>query len=225
MAELGEEALVEVAPVMGGEDFSAYCAVAPVGVLLGRQRATRRSGRRSRITIRASTSTRPRSATASPSSPARRSTRFASVVAGKGTPAIVAAERAGIAFTVHEYAHDPKAASYGLEAAEKLGIDPAHVFKTLVADVDGTLTVAIVPVAAQLDLKALGKRRRRWPTRSSPSARRATCRRDQPARAAQAAADRARRVRARVRDDPRQRRPARARDRARSGRPPRADGR
>ena len=79
-------------------------------------------------------------------------------MAGKGTPAIVAAERAGIAFTVHEYVHDPKAASYGLEAAEKLGIDPAHVFKTLVADVDGTLTVAIVPVEAQLDLKALGKR-------------------------------------------------------------------
>jgi len=79
-------------------------------------------------------------------------------MAGKGTPAIVAAERARIAFTVHEYVHDPKAASYGLEAAEKLGIDPAHVFKTLVADVDGTLTVAIVPVEAQLDLKALGKR-------------------------------------------------------------------
>jgi Cys-tRNA(Pro)/Cys-tRNA(Cys) deacylase len=79
-------------------------------------------------------------------------------VAGKGTPAIVAAERAGIAFAVHEYAHDPKAASYGLEAAEKLGLDAERVFKTLVADVDGTLTVAVVPVAAQLDLKALGKR-------------------------------------------------------------------
>jgi Cys-tRNA(Pro)/Cys-tRNA(Cys) deacylase len=79
-------------------------------------------------------------------------------MAGKGTPAIVAAERAGIVFTVHEYAHDPRASSYGLEAAEKLGIDPACVLKTLVADVDGALTVAIVPVAAQLDLKALGKR-------------------------------------------------------------------
>jgi Cys-tRNA(Pro)/Cys-tRNA(Cys) deacylase len=79
-------------------------------------------------------------------------------VAGKGTPAIVAAERAGIVFVVHEYAHDPKAASYGLEAAEKLGVDAERVFKTLVADVDGTLTVAVVPVAAQLDLKALGKR-------------------------------------------------------------------
>jgi len=79
-------------------------------------------------------------------------------VAGKGTPAIVAAERAGISFTVHDYVHDAKAASYGLEAAEKLGLDPARVFKTLVVDVDGTLTVAIVPVAAQLDLKALGKR-------------------------------------------------------------------
>jgi len=79
-------------------------------------------------------------------------------VAGKGTPAIVAAERAGVAFSVHEYEHDPKAASYGLEAVEKLGLDPARVFKTLVADVDGALTVAIVPVEAQLDLRALGKR-------------------------------------------------------------------
>ena len=81
-------------------------------------------------------------------------------MAGKGTPAIVAAERAGIAFTVHEYVHDPKAVSYGLEAAEKLGHDPARVFKTLVADVDGTLTVAVVPVEAQLDLRSLGKRAR-----------------------------------------------------------------
>ena len=79
-------------------------------------------------------------------------------MAGKGTPAVLAAEKAGIVFSVHEYAHDPKAPSYGLEAAEKLGIDPARVFKTLVADVDGTATVAIVPVEAELDLKALGKR-------------------------------------------------------------------
>ena len=79
-------------------------------------------------------------------------------MAGKGTPAIVVAARAGILFTVHEYVHDPKATSYGLEAAEKLGLDPARVFKTLVADADGTLTVAIVPVESQLDLRALGKR-------------------------------------------------------------------
>ena len=79
-------------------------------------------------------------------------------MAGKGTPAIVAAQRAGIAFTVHEYVHDPKSTSYGLEAAEKLGIEPRRIFKTLVADVDGALIVAIVPVEAQLDLKALGKR-------------------------------------------------------------------
>jgi Cys-tRNA(Pro)/Cys-tRNA(Cys) deacylase len=81
-------------------------------------------------------------------------------VAGRRTPAVVAAERAGVAFTVHEYAHDPRAPSYGLEAVEKLGLDPARVFKTLVADVDGTLTVAVVPVEGQLDLRALGKRAR-----------------------------------------------------------------
>ena len=74
------------------------------------------------------------------------------------TPAVVAAERAGIAFTLHEYEHDPKAESYGLEAAAKTGVDPARVFKTLVVAQDGKLSVVIVPVASQLDLRALGKR-------------------------------------------------------------------
>ena len=74
------------------------------------------------------------------------------------TPAIAAAEQAGIEFAVHEYEHDPAAASYGLEAAEKVGVDPARVLKTLVVSLDGALAVACVPVAAQLDLKALGKR-------------------------------------------------------------------
>jgi Cys-tRNA(Pro)/Cys-tRNA(Cys) deacylase len=73
------------------------------------------------------------------------------------TPAVVAAERAGIPFTLHEYEHEAGAA-YGLEAAAKTGVDAARVFKTLVVSQDGALSVAIVPVAAQLDLRALGKR-------------------------------------------------------------------
>ena len=79
-------------------------------------------------------------------------------VGGKGsagTPATLALTRAGVAFTVHAYQHDPGAASYGLEAADALGVEPARVFKTLVAAVDGRLTVAVVPVSGQLDLKAL----------------------------------------------------------------------
>ena len=60
-------------------------------------------------------------------------------------------------FTTHAYEHDPKHSSYGLEAAERLKLDPKTVFKTLVADVDGQLTVAIVPVERQLDLKLLAK--------------------------------------------------------------------
>ena len=75
--------------------------------------------------------------------------------ASAGTPATVALARAGVAFTVHAYEHDPRAAAYGLEAAEKLGLDPERVFKTLLAAVDGPLAVAIVPVAMLLDLKAL----------------------------------------------------------------------
>ncbi len=72
-----------------------------------------------------------------------------------GTPATVALEAAGVAFSTHAYDHDPGAASYGLEAAARLGLDPAAVLKTLLADVDGRLVVAIVPVAGTLDLKAL----------------------------------------------------------------------
>jgi Cys-tRNA(Pro)/Cys-tRNA(Cys) deacylase len=77
------------------------------------------------------------------------------------TPGIAAAERAGVAHAVHSYEHDPKAESYGLEAAERLGVDPARVFKTLVVDLDGSLEVAVVPVEAQLDLRALGGKRSR----------------------------------------------------------------
>lgn len=53
-----------------------------------------------------------------------------------GTPATAALERAGVAFTVHPFDHHPAAASYGLEAAEQLGLDPAAVFKTLLAVLD-----------------------------------------------------------------------------------------
>jgi Cys-tRNA(Pro)/Cys-tRNA(Cys) deacylase len=72
-----------------------------------------------------------------------------------GTPATAALERAEIAFTVHPYDHDPRSESYGLEAAEALGVEPERVFKTLLAEVDGELVVAVVPVSGQLDLKAL----------------------------------------------------------------------
>ncbi|MFI0819257.1 Cys-tRNA(Pro) deacylase [Streptomyces sp. NPDC021098] len=72
-----------------------------------------------------------------------------------GTPATTALTAAGTAFTVHSYDHDPAAASYGEEAAQALGVEPGRVFKTLVASVDDRLTVAIVPVSATLDLKAL----------------------------------------------------------------------
>jgi Cys-tRNA(Pro)/Cys-tRNA(Cys) deacylase len=76
-------------------------------------------------------------------------------VAGRGTTATVALERAGIAFTVHEYTHDPRAGSYGQEAADALGVPADRVFKTLIAAVDGNLVAGVVPVGGQLDLKAL----------------------------------------------------------------------
>lgn len=69
------------------------------------------------------------------------------------TPAIEFLKKNNIPFQVHEYAHDVAANSYGLEAAQKLGIDPARVFKTLVVAGPDGLAVCMVPVAGQLDLK------------------------------------------------------------------------
>ncbi|MFI8610632.1 Cys-tRNA(Pro) deacylase [Pseudomonas sp. NPDC077649] len=74
------------------------------------------------------------------------------------TPAIDLLKKAKAEHRVHSYAHDPKAPSYGLEAAEKLDLPPARVFKTLLAASDkGELLVAVVPVAGSLDLKALAQ--------------------------------------------------------------------
>ena len=73
------------------------------------------------------------------------------------TPATAALTAAGVPFTVHEYAHDARAESYGTEAAEAMGVAPGRVFKTLLADVDGALVVGVVPVTGQLDLKALAR--------------------------------------------------------------------
>jgi Cys-tRNA(Pro)/Cys-tRNA(Cys) deacylase len=75
--------------------------------------------------------------------------------AGAGTPATVALTGAGIPFAVHAYQHDPAAPSFGLEAAEALGVEPDRVFKTLLADTDAGIVVGVVPVTGMLDLKAL----------------------------------------------------------------------
>ena len=73
------------------------------------------------------------------------------------TPAVNIAENHKIIFKLHEYTHDKKHASYGLEAAEKMGVEPELVFKTLVIDVDNKLVVAVLPVTEQLNLKAVAK--------------------------------------------------------------------
>ena len=73
-----------------------------------------------------------------------------------GTPALVALDAAGVRYTPHAYDHDPGTdLGYGLEAAQVLGVPADQVFKTLMAAVDGVLTVAVVPVTGMLDLKAL----------------------------------------------------------------------
>ena len=70
------------------------------------------------------------------------------------TQATLALDGAKIAWTPHTYKHDPRASSYGMEAATALGIDPARVFKTLVVTVGGKPGLAIIPVSESLNLKA-----------------------------------------------------------------------
>jgi Cys-tRNA(Pro)/Cys-tRNA(Cys) deacylase len=76
-----------------------------------------------------------------------------------GTPALTALERAGVTHQVHPYDATDRGLSYGVGAAEALGLDPRRVFKTLVAEVDGAPVMAMVPVAGTLDLKALAAAR------------------------------------------------------------------
>jgi len=74
-----------------------------------------------------------------------------------GTPATIALTKAQVAFTEHEYRHDPRSKSFGAEAADMLGLDPACVFKTIVISAEKEALVAVVPVHAQVDLKALSR--------------------------------------------------------------------
>ena len=72
------------------------------------------------------------------------------------TPAINLLKKKKINYQIHSYEHDPRAASYGLEAAEKLALDPARVFKTLLVQTETKeLLVAILPVKNSLNLKQL----------------------------------------------------------------------
>jgi Cys-tRNA(Pro)/Cys-tRNA(Cys) deacylase len=71
-----------------------------------------------------------------------------------GTPATVLLTKAKVPFTLHPYEHDARSTAFGDEAAAALGVDPARIFKTLIATVEGKLACAVVPVAARLDLKA-----------------------------------------------------------------------
>lgn len=71
------------------------------------------------------------------------------------TPATVVLDRAGVAYTLHPYTHDPRAEGYGDEAASRLDVGPERLFKTLIATIDGKLACGVVPVAGHLDLKAL----------------------------------------------------------------------
>ena len=73
----------------------------------------------------------------------------------KGTPATVALQKAGVAFTLHEYDYDPNAARIGMQAAGALGVDPARLLKTLMAKAGGAVVCVLVPSDAEVSLKKL----------------------------------------------------------------------
>lgn len=74
------------------------------------------------------------------------------------TPGINVAKQRKIPFNIHEYEHDVHSESYGQEAAEKLGIPPEQVFKTLVVSLDNKqLAVGVIPVSGKLNMKAIAK--------------------------------------------------------------------
>ncbi|WDZ85274.1 Cys-tRNA(Pro) deacylase [Micromonospora cathayae] len=76
-------------------------------------------------------------------------------MAGRGTPATALLTKRGVRHSVHPYDVSPDTPHYGAEVAAALGVPAGQVFKTLVTEVDGGLTVAVVPVTGELDLKAL----------------------------------------------------------------------
>ena len=226
VAELGEEALVEVAPVMGGEDFSAYCAVAPAAffwVGIGNEElGTTFPHHHPRFDI-------DEAALRDGIAVFARTALDALAVGARGREGDAGdRRRRARRDRVHgaRVRARPEGASYGLEAAEKLGVDPARVFKTLVADVDGTLTVAIVPVGGAARPEGARQACDDGRRRGSRSARRATS----PAGSARSgSASGCRRCstsrRSRFETIHVSAGPARARDRARAGRSARADRR
>jgi Cys-tRNA(Pro)/Cys-tRNA(Cys) deacylase len=79
----------------------------------------------------------------------------------KTTRATQALEKLGVKFTLHAYDYDPDAASIGLQAADALGVEPARVLKTLMAEVDGKPVCAVVPSDCEVSMKS-------WPAPSGP---------------------------------------------------------
>lgn len=76
-------------------------------------------------------------------------------MAAKGTPATAVLVKNRVPHTLHPYEVTVDTPDYGRAVAEALAVPPEQVFKTLVAEADGALTVAVVPVSGDLDLKAL----------------------------------------------------------------------
>ena len=67
-------------------------------------------------------------------------------------------EQKKLAYTAHSYPHEEGVAVDGVTVAQMTGMDPAKVFKTLVArGASKTPYVFVIPVACELDLKKAAK--------------------------------------------------------------------
>jgi len=74
------------------------------------------------------------------------------------TPGINAAKKSNVPHKIHQYSHDESSDSYGLEAAEKMGVPKEQVFKTLVVILDNKeLVVGVIPVDSMLNMKLIAK--------------------------------------------------------------------
>jgi Cys-tRNA(Pro)/Cys-tRNA(Cys) deacylase len=73
----------------------------------------------------------------------------------KSTPATLALDKAGVAYTLHPYDYDPDAEKIGMQAAEALGVAPSHVLKTLMAEVDGKPVCVVLPSDRKVSMKRL----------------------------------------------------------------------
>jgi Cys-tRNA(Pro)/Cys-tRNA(Cys) deacylase len=73
----------------------------------------------------------------------------------KTTPATLALDKAGVAYSLATYAYDPAAGRVGLQAAEALGAPASEVLKTLIVKADGKAACVVLASDREVSMKKL----------------------------------------------------------------------